>query len=240
MLTDKELRKIILSNYENAKAIIDGLEEENEVLENEFDSFCEYYAELFNKNFIKHLAFKHCYCLGFDADSEKCEFKCVTKEHNNYKKTVKCSQCSNECKSVYESTCIPKKTRSEKRYCMKCLSGLHEIDTDLIVSQVESHEMDEFDVSRFFQADFEKLMYSYEYETFDDFPLFSRLTLKLIADEEYFEKVLKKRKRNPSLSLFEGENEFYEHDKMYVADFDVLSTLIFCLERKGLSSFLIL
>jgi hypothetical protein len=96
--------------------------------------------------------------------------------------------------------------------------------------------MDEYDVHEFYHTDFDKIVFLHE--SFEEIPLFSRLMKKLEAEEEYFENLLKK--RNPSLTFFEGEDEFYEHNKIYVADFDVLSTLIFCLERKGLSSFLIL
>jgi hypothetical protein len=241
MVTKEELKKIILCNYKEAKDVFDEIEERKEDLDDDFNEFCGDYAALYNKNFLNHLTLKHSYCRClYLPEYGDCEFRCVTNSHGNYCRTLNCSRCRNEVECVYESTCIPQKTRRKQKFCMECLSSLHGINNDLINSQVNSHEMDEYDVREFYHTDFEKLMYSYEYETFDDFPLFSRLTQKLDADEEYFETLLKKRKRNSSVSLFEGENEFYEHDKIYVADFDVLSTLIFCLEKKGLSSFLIL
>lgn len=237
MLTKEELKQIIIHNYKEAKDVFDEIEERKKDLDDDFNEFCEDYAGLYNRNFLNHLTLKHSYCRClYLPEYGECEFRCVTNSHGNYCRTLNCSRCRNEVEYVYESTCIPQKTRRKQKFCMECLSSLHGVNIDLINSQVNSHEMDDYDVYEFYHTDFNKIVFLHEY--FEEIPLFSRLTKKLEAEGEYFDSLLKK--RNPSLTLFEGENEFYEHDKIYVADFDVLSTLIFCLERKGLSSFLIL
>lgn len=237
MVTKEELKQIILCNYKIAKDVFDEIEEKKEDSNDYFNEFCGDYAFLCNKNFLKHLELQHshCRCL-FLPEYGDCEFRCVTDSHSNYSRILKCSRCRNEVEYVYESTCIPQKTRRKQKFCMECLSSLHGIDTDLINSQVNSHEMDDCDVDNFYRGDFENLMFLHE--SFEEIQHFSRLMKKMEVDEEYFDNLLQD--RNPNSSLFHDENEFYEHDKIYVADFDVLSTLIFCMERKGLSSFLIL
>lgn len=79
-------------------------------------------------------------------------------------------------------------------------------------------------------------VHRFQYNCFNEIPMFWRLEKKIKADKDYFQQLYVT--KNYGYLVFEGKN--YDPKNIYVADFDVLSTLLFCLERRGFSTFFML
>lgn len=242
MLTKSKLREIITTNYDVAKKIFKEEEERLLNMDSDFNDFFDNMRQNCNElyTFYADLNYSRCVekihsppridlCSFFD-------FHCVRYSKDD-KYAFTCPRCERQDQRLYKSICFLHKDERKTGLCEHCLFLLHDMDFYRHQISIEEYNLFFDNFRDHMKRELKKIWF--QYHRFKDIPLYSRLAQKLIADKEYF-KHLYDIKNYGYLVFKDNDDNVYHPKKIYVVDFDVLSTLIFCLEKRCLSSFLIL
>jgi hypothetical protein len=226
MQTEEEVRAYIRNNWLIAKQVVGEINETIEDLGNDFNNICHDFDDNLEATTRIFALMKFHPCIVFDPYG-KPRVKALkfhrTRDFNAYHGCFECN------KSAYELvTCACR----QQRRCMNCLLNFHKVtfDYENYYDYDKNYKKWRL-VKDMFAMDFLDAKSAKNLNETNT--SFFRLLRKIQADNKYFNIFKSARSDFPFL-----DQESYDMFRVYIADDDAISTLIYCFERKNIDALL--